>query len=135
MTSELLPCPFCGEQPEVYPKRPEIEGDAFGQVRCENEACPANPVVNDGCDVSDYRGSDAYKTLAITAWNTRAEADQIMGVDGAIKVGDEVAHTMAGGSSVVVVEGPEPIWKVQWFDGSTSWVREAQLLLKGPTHD
>jgi hypothetical protein len=69
---DLLPCPFCGETPEVYPRRPEIEGDAFGQVRCENDDCQAKPVVNDGEDCADDRGSDLYKLAAIKRWNRRA---------------------------------------------------------------
>ena len=61
-----LPCPFCGTAPEVYPKRPEIEGDGFGQVRCEGEVCPANPVVN----AYDTIGGD-YIGTAIKLWNMR----------------------------------------------------------------
>ncbi len=67
-----LGCPFCGTAPVVYPKNPEREGNAFGQVRCETDDCPGQPVVNDGADVCDERGSDAYKALAVTRWNTRA---------------------------------------------------------------
>lgn len=66
------PCPFCGAPPEIYPKRPGIEGNAFGQVHCENDACPAQPCVNDDEDVADDRGSDAYKAIAIERWNRRA---------------------------------------------------------------
>lgn len=65
------PCPFCGKPPEVYPKRPEIEGNAFGQVRCEYSRCVANPVVNDGAFSSDNRGSSAYQAAAIRRWNRR----------------------------------------------------------------
>lgn len=61
-------------------------------------------------------------------------ADQIMGLERAIKAGDRVTYTMADVSGAVI-EGPEPVFKVQWADGSTSWVRETQLLLKAPTHD
>lgn len=66
-----LPCPFCGQPPEVYPKNPEREGNAFGQVRCENLRCPATPCVNDGAMTCDERGSAAYKQLAIKRWNRR----------------------------------------------------------------
>lgn len=65
------PCPFCGSLPKVYPTRPEIEGNAFGQVRCENQRCAANPVVNDGALIADERGPDKYKELAIRRWNRR----------------------------------------------------------------
>lgn len=66
-----LPCPFCGKLPEVYPKDPSREGNAFGQVRCENDRCQAQPVVNDGALSADERGSAAYKRLAIRRWNRR----------------------------------------------------------------
>lgn len=66
-----LPCPFCGSAPDVFPKDPKREGNAFGQVRCSNNDCPAKPCVNDDVDVCDERGPDAYKAAAIRVWNTR----------------------------------------------------------------
>ena len=66
-----LPCPFCGKRPKVYPIDPSIEGDAFGQVRCQNQRCPVNPVCNDESLQSDMRGPGAYKDLAIKRWNRR----------------------------------------------------------------
>ena len=66
------PCPFCGAAPEVRPKDPETEGDAWGEVACVNPECPAQPSVQDGEDVADERGSDAYKAAAIKRWNRRA---------------------------------------------------------------
>ena len=65
------PCPFCGTSPQIYPKDPEREGNAFGQVRCEYNDCPAKPCVNDGEYVRDERGPDAYKAAAIARWNSR----------------------------------------------------------------
>jgi len=73
-----LGCPWCGEKPAVYPKNWRVEGNAFGQVRCENDECPANPVVNDGEDVCDERGSEAYKQAAILRWNKRATYTAIL---------------------------------------------------------
>jgi len=77
-TIEPLPCPFCGEAPVVWPKHPEVEGDAWADVVCDNERCPTfrdghghGVQVGDGEDVSDERGSDAYKAVAIARWNTR----------------------------------------------------------------
>lgn len=62
-----LPCPFCGEAPEV---QPEVVG---ARVSCINPRCPTDGVaVHDGIDVCDDRGSDAYKEAAILRWNTRA---------------------------------------------------------------
>lgn len=69
---QAKPCPFCGMLPELHPKRPEIEGNAWGQVRCENDDCPAQPVVNDGEDVADDRGTEKYIAAAIRLWNQRA---------------------------------------------------------------
>ncbi len=66
-----LPCPFCGNIPNVYPTDPSREGNDFGQVRCEYQRCPANPVVGDGAIQYDERGSAAYKQLAIKRWNRR----------------------------------------------------------------
>lgn len=71
MPIKPLPCPFCGKQPVIYPKRPEIEGNAFGQVRCETFGCAARPCVNDGAKIADERGPEKYKELAIRRWNRR----------------------------------------------------------------
>ena len=68
---KMKTCPFCGKQPQTYPKDPRREGDAFGQVRCENRRCSANPVVNDGAIQSDERGSEKYVAAAIRRWNKR----------------------------------------------------------------
>lgn len=69
---KALPCPFCGRSPEVGPKDPEREGNAFAYVACKNERCPATPYVTDGALICDDRGSAAYKRLAIKRWNRRA---------------------------------------------------------------
>lgn len=67
----IKPCPFCGELPEVGPKDPEEEGNAWGYVQCVNPKCPARPRVRDGEDMADDRGSDVYKKIAIERWNRR----------------------------------------------------------------
>lgn len=71
-----LPCPFCGKMPKVSPTRPDIEGDAWGEVACVNRRCatygPHGSVrVRDGALVADERGPDAYKQAAIRRWNMR----------------------------------------------------------------
>lgn len=71
MSSAPLPCPFCGWPPAVLPLRPKKEGNAWGAVECVNDDCPAKPRVEDGEDVADERGSDAYKAAAVTRWNRR----------------------------------------------------------------
>lgn len=65
------PCPFCGKSPRVEPRDPDREGNAWGQVRCVNARCHAQPSVLDGCTVADERGTGAYKDLAIRKWNRR----------------------------------------------------------------
>jgi hypothetical protein len=67
-----LPCPFCGTRPTLDPERPDLEGSAWGRVRCVSIRCPANPQVDDGIEIADERGSDAYKQAAIRRWNKRA---------------------------------------------------------------
>lgn len=74
----LKPCPFCGKAPHVYPKKPETEGNAWGEVCCENVCCPTYDAIAgrgvrvlDGAIQSDERGSMAYKTAAIRRWNRR----------------------------------------------------------------
>jgi hypothetical protein len=64
----VLPC-RCGAMPTINPKDPEIEGGAWGEVRCENPECPARPRILDGEDTADDRGSDEYKRIAIIRWN------------------------------------------------------------------
>ena len=67
-----LPCPFCGKMPFVGPENPQEEGNAWGVVCCKNEKCPAQPRVEDGEEIADMRGSDAYKAAAIKRWNQRS---------------------------------------------------------------
>lgn len=66
-----LPCPYCGTAPEVYPKRPELEGYTFGQVRCEADDCAANPVVHSRNVEHAEATVDDYRADAIGMWNTR----------------------------------------------------------------
>jgi hypothetical protein len=84
MTEKLLPCPFCGSTSlEILPKDPGSEGNGWGAVQCVNLDCPTydgfrshGVRVGDGQDVSDERGSDAYKSQAIAAWNRRTPAPE-----------------------------------------------------------
>jgi len=84
MTEKLLPCPFCGSTSlDILPENPDSEGDAWGAVQCVNFDCPTydgfrghGVRVGDGQDVSDERGSDAYKSQAIAAWNRRPPAPE-----------------------------------------------------------
>lgn len=67
MTSDLLPCPFCGGRAEIWRAHPE------NPPRKAWIACMGRCAV-----LTKEHTSDAE---AITAWNTRAKADQIMDVD------------------------------------------------------
>jgi hypothetical protein len=73
--ADLIPivCPWCKKKPSVFPKNPKEEGNAWGEVRCMNGRCPAQPSVGDGSEVADNRGSHAYKQMAIKRWNKAAQ--------------------------------------------------------------
>lgn len=68
-----LPCPFCGSEPEIGPKDPEKDGNAWGFVMCVNEKCPARPMVKDGEEVCDDRGVAEYIEASVKRWNVRSE--------------------------------------------------------------
>lgn len=102
--TKLLPCPFCGEMPEVYPKRPGIEGDGFGQVRCESETCPANPVVNNAQWGDDFHGPETFKREAIAAWNRRPQPGACVQVEG-LKLDPEKAKERLTETARVLSEG------------------------------
>jgi hypothetical protein len=84
MSEKLKDCPFCGSTDlEILPKDPSRDGNAWGAVQCVNVDCPTYDIlkshgvrVGDGQDVSDERGSDAYKSAAIAAWNRRTPAPE-----------------------------------------------------------
>jgi hypothetical protein len=69
-----LPCPFCGEPPELMPRDPDSSdplANSWGGVRCINESCPAQPKVLEREPLDD-RGTEAYQQVAIGLWNRRA---------------------------------------------------------------
>lgn len=75
----ILPCPFCGKPPDTFPKNPEKEGNAWGEVRCTNRKCATFSyrseeavAVGDGSRINDERGTEAYIRAAIKRWNRRA---------------------------------------------------------------
>lgn len=70
MLKKALCCPFCGKAPEILPKNPEREGDAWGEAACVNEQCPAQSRVVDGAEC-ELGSSEAHKNLAIDRWNKR----------------------------------------------------------------
>jgi restriction alleviation protein Lar len=59
---ELLPCPFCGANPEI--EHWHGGGPQKRLISCRNDDCAVSPSV-----------TGPMKKKAITAWNTRSEAD------------------------------------------------------------
>jgi hypothetical protein len=58
---EMLPCPFCGEMPEIHERR-DGDGTLYGwTIDCGNPSCPCLP-------------SALEKTYdeTVKAWNTRS---------------------------------------------------------------
>ena len=55
-------------------------------MECQNDGCAAQPRVEDGEDIADERGSDAYKQCAIKRWNRRAPVARELDASGG---GDE----------------------------------------------
>jgi Lar family restriction alleviation protein len=64
MTSELRDCPFCGGEARLF----DASGTRFKPAVTCMDCAAAVPA--------------RTRDTAITAWNTRAKADQIMGVEG-----------------------------------------------------
>jgi hypothetical protein len=64
MKEELLPCPFCGKIPELFPKYPKLEGDAWAEVKCFNNKCFVKPS-------AQYFGEVKPFQRAIRRWNKR----------------------------------------------------------------
>ncbi len=69
---KIKTCPFCGDMPITGPKNPERYGNAWGFVRCDNAKCPAQPIVKDGEEICDERGTNKYIEAAIIQWNNRS---------------------------------------------------------------
>ncbi len=72
LRASALPCPFCGNAPKIGPTRPDLEGNAWGFVKCINGRCAIKPEARDGSNISDERGTHKYIALAIRRWNRRA---------------------------------------------------------------
>ena len=72
LQASTLSCPFCGKAPELGPTRPDLDGGAWGFVKCVNGRCAVKPEVRDGSHIADERGTHNYIALAIRRWNRRA---------------------------------------------------------------
>lgn len=70
-----LLCPFCGVKPKTLPLLKDVlagnAGSAYGAVYCASSRCFVNPIVRDGQEVADERGTGAYIDCAIKRWNKR----------------------------------------------------------------
>lgn len=79
MTSDLLPCPFCGGEGEMsWFAKGDSPALAGYFVECTSCSASGEPFDIQG----EMPDRDEYtRQKAITAWNTRAKADQIMGVE------------------------------------------------------
>lgn len=76
---KMLPCPFCGDEPETIPTDPKREGNAWGAVQCTNPECATfdqrfdhGVRVSDGEFMADDRGTKKYIEAAVRRWNARA---------------------------------------------------------------
>lgn len=78
MTNELLPCPFCGNEPTLY----QDEMTGHWAVRCVKDTHRPTVVNSHGATAWGYSCTDPAE--AIAAWNTRAERTCKMELDGTI---------------------------------------------------
>lgn len=69
-TAELLPCPFCGRQPKVFPADADVEGNAWTAIECAN--CVTSPPNTQSVARVTHYAESGHFEAAVTAWNTRA---------------------------------------------------------------
>jgi Lar family restriction alleviation protein len=63
---KLKPCPFCGENPVMYPLTPEAT-KRWAEIWCINVNCPTKP------HLTKYGNTlEESKEMASEAWNKRA---------------------------------------------------------------
>jgi cytochrome c5 len=111
MTSELRGCPFCGGEAGI--------ASVIGEWWARCLSCEAATVLT------------LSKDRAITAWNTRAKADQIMGVEG------EHVHADLCRISRAALGAGSPLDLRDDLDRRANETMKALIAsaLKGPTHD
>lgn len=69
MPDELKPCPFCGQQPKIYPANLYVEGDSWTAIECAN--CITNPPNTQSVVMVTHYADSGHFESAIAAWNQR----------------------------------------------------------------
>lgn len=64
----ILPCPFCGKQPEI---REHLSEEIWAMVCCKNRHCAAQPLVVDSPKIDAYKTTKEAVSAAIRRWNRR----------------------------------------------------------------
>lgn len=67
--TELLPCPFCGQQPKVFPADAGAEGNAWTAIECAN--CVTSPPNTQSVARVTHYAESGHFERAVAAWNTR----------------------------------------------------------------
>lgn len=69
--AKAMPCPFCGEAPQVRPDDWRAEGDAWAAITCENDDCAVQPELSNYANLAEHgeKGSAKQKRFALSKWN------------------------------------------------------------------
>lgn len=110
---ELLPCPFCGDRPELPSgegTQYEIECSGCGQAMASVQICDLMSVEERAADsFTNYRYADEFveraKKQAIESWNTRAAPATVQG-DGWIPIIERLPNVA---QEVIIFSGFEGV--------------------------
>lgn len=73
----IEPCPFCGKTPKVIPEFPDRDGNAWAEVSCRDDKCPASIVCVEFYDDDDaLQSSSACKLAAVQKWNRALSSNE-----------------------------------------------------------
>lgn len=67
--ADLLPCPFCGNEPRVFPINPKRDGDAWTAIECAN--CASDQMGEQSVVRVAVYADSGHRERAIILWNTR----------------------------------------------------------------